>query len=198
MQRIWVSGYRAFELAVFDPKDPKKTIIERVLKEFLTQWLNQNEEESWLITGPQLGVEQWSAEAGLSLKEDYPRLKVAMMLPFADFASRWNEANQSQLASLKAAVDFSAEVSPQPYQSPEQLRMYQRFMFEHTDRLLLVYDPDQENNPDQKSKPYWLYRAAKCYQEDFPDYQVDLIDMPALEAAANEWAAEQNEGEMTD
>ena len=76
--------------------------------------------------------------------------------------------------------------------------MYQRFMFEHTDRLLLVYDPDQENNPDQKSKPYWLYRAAKCYQEDFPDYQVDLIDMPALEAAANEWAAEQNEGEMTD
>ena len=117
MQRIWVSGYRAFELAVFDPKDPKKTVIERVLKEFLTQWLNQNEEESWLITGPQLGVEQWSAEAGLSLKEDYPRLKVAMMLPFADFANRWNEANQAQLASLKANVDFSAEVSPQPYQS---------------------------------------------------------------------------------
>ncbi len=118
MQRIWVSGYRAFELAVFDPKDPKKTVIERVLKEFLTQWLNQNEEESWLITGPQLGVEQWSAEAGLSLKEDYPRLKVAMMLPFADFANRWNEANQAQLASLKANVDFSAEVSPNPTSHP--------------------------------------------------------------------------------
>lgn len=193
MQRIWVSGYRAYELAVFDPNDPKKKVIQWVLRNWLIQWLNQTEEECWLISGPQLGVEQWALEVGLDLKENYPHLKVAMMLPFADFAGHWNETNQARLATLKAAVDFSAEVSPRPYQSPDQLRMYQRVMFEHTDRLLLVYDTDQENNPNQKSKPYWLYRAAKQYQEDFKDYRVDFIDMDALQEAAEEWSRIQGE-----
>lgn len=192
MRRIWVSGYRAFELAVFSDRDPRRQVVGAVLRDRLRQWLNESDEESWLLSGPQLGVEQWALRAGLDLKADYPQLRVAMMLPFADFGQRLNEAHQATLVLLRDQVDFAAEVSPRPYQSPQQLRDYQRFMFDHTDQLLLVYDPDQESEEGNKSKPYWLYRAAQALQEDGADYPISLIDMDALQEGAEEWAARQH------
>jgi len=36
----------------------------------------------WLITGGQLGVEQWAVEVALGLKPLYPDFKIAMMVPF--------------------------------------------------------------------------------------------------------------------
>lgn len=193
MRRIWVSGYRAFELAVFSDRDPRRQVVDAVLKERLRQWLNESGEESWVLSGPQLGVEQWALRAALALKSDYHQLRVAMMLPFADFDQRFNEAHQAELALLRDQVDFAAEVSPAPYQSPQQLRNYQRFMFDHTDQLLLVYDPDQESEEGNKSKPYWLYRATRDLQRAGRDYPLDLVDMDALQEGAEEWAARQRD-----
>ncbi len=44
------------------------------------------------------------------------------MLPFAQFGSQWNEDNQSTLAQLTSAVDFSDQVSDAEYHSPQQLK----------------------------------------------------------------------------
>lgn len=185
MHRIWVSGYRAYELEVFNDDDPKVTVIKSVIKEQLQARLNQSTDTFWLITGPQSGIERWTLQVGLKLQSDYEQLKIGLMSPYLNVEKRWKPENQAQLSQLRSLVDYSASVSNHDYQSASQLRDYQQFMLNHTDEMLLIYDPEMENNPEKKSKPFWDYRAAKRYAED-QGYPIMVIDFDQLQEAAEE------------
>lgn len=179
MQRLWITGYRSYELNTFQDDDPKAQVIKSVLSENLKQRLDNTTEEFWLITGPQMGVERWAVQAALALKPDYPQLKTAIMMPFADFGSQWNEANQAALVKARNMVSFSDNVSDSPYQG---------FMLTHTDSLLMVYDTDHEG------KPKWDYLAATRYRQRH-DYPLTLITMDDLQEAAEEWSEKKREEE---
>ncbi len=191
MYRVWLTGYRAYELSVFQDNDPKVKVIKNVLKKALIERLNNHSDEFWVISGPQMGVERWGIEVALELKKAYPQLKTSIMDPYAQVAARWKAENQEKLMATLQRVDFHALVSNQPYQSPQQLQNYQRFMLEHTDELLTVFDADRESESEQVSKPSWDYRAALKYQEDH-DYQLTTIDFDELQEAAMELNEEQN------
>ena len=182
MKRLWTTGYRAYELGVFDEKDPKVAVIKDVLQKQLRYQLESTSEDFWLITGPQMGVERWSIESALTIKVDYPQLKIALMEPYADFAARWNENNQARLAAIKAQVDFAGRVSEKKYESPEQLRAYQNFMLHYTDGALLIYDPEREG------KTVWDWRAINRYREQNADYSMRMIDFDELQEAAEEYS----------
>ena len=179
MQRLWVTGYRSYELNTFSDKDPKITIIKYALKNYFTNLL-ENGEMDWIITGANLGVEQWAAEVGVELRNDYP-VQVSMMTPYEEFSSRWNENNQANFINLKEKVDFYASTSNTPYKSPVQLRNYQNFILLHTDRALMIYD---EEHP---GKPKFDYNLIKQYQET-NDYPLDLIDFYELQDIAEEYS----------
>ena len=182
MKRLWTTGYRAYELGVFDEKNPKVAVIKDVLQKQLRYQLDSTSEDFWLITGPQMGVERWSIESALTIKVDYPQLKIALMEPYADFAARWNENNQARLAAIKAQVDFAGRVSEKKYESPEQLRTYQNFMLHYTDGALLIYDPEREG------KTVWDWRAINRYREQNADYSMRMIDFDELQEAAEEYS----------
>jgi len=182
MKRLWTTGYRAYELGVFDEKNPKVAVIKDVLQKQLRYQLDSTSEDFWLITGPQVGVERWSIESALTIKVDYPQLKIALMEPYADFAARWNENNQARLAAIKAQVDFAGRVSEKKYESPEQLRAYQNFMLHYTDGALLIYDPEREG------KMVWDWRAINRYREQNADYSMRMIDFDELQEAAEEYS----------
>lgn len=179
MQRLWVTGYRSYELNVFGDKDPKITVIKFALRNYFTSLL-ENAALDWVITGANLGVEQWAAETAAGLRKDYP-VRVSIMTPYQDFASRWNENHQAHFLRLKEKVDFFAATSNTPYRSPAQLRNYERFMLEHTDRALMIYDLDHPG------KPKYDYQAIQKYQEH-NKYPLDLIDFYDLQDAAEEYA----------
>lgn len=67
MHRLWISGYRSYELNVFGDKDPKIAVIKYALKNYLVNLLEEGQLD-WIITGANLGVEQWSAEVGIELR----------------------------------------------------------------------------------------------------------------------------------
>lgn len=188
MRRLWITGYRSYELNIFKDDDPKVSVIKDVIAHELKQRLEESDDEFWLITGPQLGTEQWAIEVALELKEAYPQLKVSMMMPFTEFGQQWNENNQAKLANLQSAVDFSASVSDYPYQSPQQLRAFQRFMLTHTDEALLIYDPDHEG------KEKYDYQAIQKFQQN-NDYSYQLIDFDELQEAVIEWQERQRDAE---
>ena len=191
MRRLWLTGYRSYELNAFQDDDPKAAVVKRVLTQRLTSLLEEDDDEFWVITGPQLGVEQWGAAVALELKKNFRQLKVAMMLPFADFGQQWNTTNRDRLLNLRDRVDFAREVTTKPYESPEQLRLYQRFMLDHTDSMLMVYDPDHPG------KPKYDYELAQKYG-DQQDYPVDLVDFDELQEAAIEWGEEQRERKLAE
>lgn len=188
MRRLWVTGYRSYELNVFKDDDPKVKVIKDVLSRELRSRLEESDDEFWLITGPQLGVEQWSAEVALDLKATFPQLKVSIMMPFTEFGQQWNENNQAKLENLQSRVDFSASVSDHPYQSPQQLRAFQHFMLTHTDEALLIYDPDHEG------KEKYDHQAIQRFAES-NEYSYRLIDFDELQEAAIEWQERQAEAE---
>lgn len=186
MNRIWITGYRSYELNVFKDDEPKVKIIKSVLENYLRGLLEQSDEEFWIITGPQMGTERWAAEIGLKLKTDFQQVKVAIIFPFAEFGQQWNENNQLKLAGVADQVDFTGDVSDKPYQSPQQLRNYQQFMLTHTDEALFLYDLEHEG------KTKYDYRAAEKYSEE-NQYNIELIDFDELQEAANEWEERQRE-----
>lgn len=189
VSRLWLTGYRSYELGVFGTEDPKLLVIKATLKKLLTEKIENGVD--WLITGGQLGVEQWAAEVGLDLKATYPELKIAMMTPFAEFGGQWNETNQATYSQLASRVDFHQAVSSQPYHGPQQLRNYQEFMLTHTDEAVLVYDLEVPG------KPKYDYQAIDRFQEQHP-YPVTLIDMDWLQESANEYQENLNNSSQND
>ncbi|MDB1552862.1 DUF1273 domain-containing protein [Latilactobacillus sakei] len=184
MKRLWLTGYRSYELGVFGDSDEKLKVIKYSLKKQLNNYLDDGLE--WLITGGQMGIEQWGIQVAQELKIDYPELKVAMMLPFSDFGQQWNEQNQGTLMTLKAQVDFCEPVIKAPYSGPQQLRQYQQFMLTHTDGALLYYDREAPGKPEYDAK------AIETYQEqhEYPNNQVDFFELQDL---VNELAELENQ-----
>lgn len=178
MQRLWVTGYRSYELNVFGDRDPKITVIKYALKNYFVSLIEEGQLD-WIITGANLGVEQWAAEVGLKLEEIYP-VRTSIMIPYEEFANRWNENNQAKYINLKEKVDFFASTSNTPYQSAVQLRNYQNFMVQHTDRAMMIYDPEHPG------KPKYDYNLIQKYQET-KEYPLDLIDFYDLQDAAEEY-----------
>ncbi|KRK49326.1 DUF1273 domain-containing protein [Secundilactobacillus kimchicus] len=173
MKRLWVTGYRSYELQIFSDQDPKYQVIDYAIQKLIIQAISDSGTE-WVITGGQLGIEQMAAKAALTVKADYPELNVSILLPFAHFGNQWKEENQTKLASLLTQVDFTGTVSNQDYQSPQQLRNYQDFMLRHTDGALLIYDPEHEG------KTQYEFDAIKKWQ-DSHDYDLRLVDFDELQ-----------------
>lgn len=183
MQRLWVSGYRSYELNIFNDHDKRIDIIKYALKKQFQNLLEDGRLD-WIITGPNLGVEQWAIEAGLELSQEYP-LRIAMIAPYANFVQRWNKKHQLHYQELKEEVDFYASVSKSPYQSPQQLKNYQQFMFEHTDQALFVYDTEHPG------KSHYDYDFIKNHQKD-KSFELQLIDFYDLQDTAEEYLAANN------
>lgn len=194
MQRLWVTGYRDYELGIFDPKSPQVAVIKRTLTQHLIDWLNQSEEEAWLLSGPQPGAERWALETGLDLQADYPQLKLALMLPFQNLAANWKEERQAALSAIQEQVDYVGTLSNQPYQGPQQLQAYQRFMVDHTEESLLLYDPERtsENEGVKPPKVSYDYRFVQRWAQQI-DYATQLITFDELQEVANEMAEEERE-----
>lgn len=172
IKTIYVSGYRSFEIGVFQENDPKIEIIKNSLKKELISYLEDGLE--WVIVSGNLGVELWAAEVVGELKKEYPALKLGVIFPFKVFGSNWNEKNQQSLEKINEWADYINSVSHQPYQSPAQLKGHTRFILEHTGGSLLVYDQEYEG------KTLFFLREAERFSEGIP-YDIRLITMDDLQ-----------------
>ena len=59
MKRLWVTGYRSYELSIFSDKDPKLTVIKYTLTNYFKSLLEEGKID-WIISGANLGIEQWA------------------------------------------------------------------------------------------------------------------------------------------
>lgn len=169
---MYISGYRSFELGIFKDNDPKMTVIKKVLKNELTQLVEEGLE--WVIISGNLGVELWAGEVVAEMKTDYPELKLGIIYPFAEFGNGWNENNQEKKRLVEQLSDYRESVSHQPYQSPSQLRNHTQFILQHTDGTLLIYDPEYPGKKD------YFFKDAQKYQGSHP-YEIRTVSMDDLQ-----------------
>ena len=179
MDRIWLTGFRSYELGVFGTKDPKLTIIKFAIEKILRQSIANGTE--WLITGGQLGVEQWAIEVAVDLKVEFPGFKIALMTPFKNFGAQWNETNKEKLQQLKQQVDFSTSVYQGDYNNRTQLISYQQFMLAHTDGGIIFYD-DEATESKARFDADIMQQFSKQH-----DYPIMKIDLDRLQEFANDY-----------
>lgn len=173
MLKIWLTGYRSYELGIFQDSDLKIKVIKLALQQTLINYLDQG--CSWLISGGQTGIEQWGLEVAQELQLQYD-FKTAMMLPFQGFGNQWKTEKQHKLQELVSMVDFSASISQKHYHSPKQLKNYQYFMLTHTDMAIMVYDSDYPG------KAKYDYQAIQAYRDrhNYPLHLIDFIDLQEI------------------
>ena len=174
--RLWVSGYRSYELGVFKLDDPKIEVLKYCLRKIFIQ--NADLGLEWIISGGQLGIEQWALEEAVSFTQEYIGIKTALMYPYTEFSKNWQEDKQIHLAQLEQQVDFCASVSKRPYSSPLQLK--------HTDKAVLIYDQEHPG------KPKFDYEAIKRYQQAHA-YELEVIDMYQLQDEAEQYLEQKND-----
>lgn len=171
MTTILVSGYRSFELGIFQVSDPRLKVIKKAIQKDLEQFCEQGLD--WLIFTGNLGFEHWVLEVAQTMQADYD-FKLGVIFPFEDHGKAWNESNQAILATFKQ-LDF-VKYSYPTYQNPSQLRIYQDFLLNHSDGAYLFYDEERETNLK------YLFREMKTLE----NYDIKLLNFERLNDLAQE------------
>lgn len=172
IQTMVISGYRSFELGVFQEKDPKIAVIKKVIKMTLQQYLDEGLE--WVLIGGNLGVEIWAGQVVLELQKEYPELKLGILFPFEGFGEQWNEKNQQLLTELKTQANYVNATSHASYQNPSQLKNHTQFLLEHAGGAILVYDDEYPG------KTQFFVKDAREFAERNP-FLVHQISMDDLQ-----------------
>ncbi|WP_431028798.1 DUF1273 domain-containing protein [Lysinibacillus sp. LZ02] len=177
MKTIYVTGYRAHELGIFNDKHPGIAVIKKALYDQLYQLCDEGLE--WVVISGQLGVEAWAAETVIKLQEHFPKLKYSMITPFLDQEKNWNEPKQAQYIHILNHADFVTSVTKRPYEAPWQFIEKDKFIIHNTDGMLLVYDEDNE------ASPKYVLKLVEKYMEN-NEYELRRITAYDLQIVAEE------------
>ncbi|MBC1984652.1 DUF1273 domain-containing protein [Listeria booriae] len=172
MKSIFVSGYKNFELGIFKRDAQEVGFIKEALRRRLIGLVEDGLE--WVIISGQMGVELWAAEVVTELKAEEYALKLAILTPFLNQESNWNDANKLWYNEVVAKADYMAAVTKREYENPSQFQLKDQFVLDNTDGTLLVYDTEREGAPK------FFYEKAKHYAEN-ADYPILLVDFYELQ-----------------
>lgn len=145
MKTIYITGYRAYELGIFNDTHPGIAIIKKALYNQLYTLCDDGLE--WVVISGQYGVELWAAETVFELKESFPSLKLSIITPFLEQEKNWNEQKRAKYAEIVRQADFVTSTIKRPYEAPWQFIEKDKFIINNTDGMLLVYDEDQVGSP---------------------------------------------------
>ncbi len=184
IKRLVITGYKPHELGVFNDQHPGVNFIKKALRARLLSLLDDGLE--WVIVSGQLGVETWSIEVVIELKEIYPQLKYAIITPFLDQEKNWNDLKKEKYQSLLTKADFQISVTKKPYEGPWQFIERNKFVIRNSDGLLIVYDEENEGSPK------FIKNEAMKYAE-VNDYRIisitaDDLQLTAEEEQQNHWS----------
>lgn len=173
MKTIVVSGYKSTELGIFKENDPRVAFIKAAIEKRLISFIEEGLE--WVIITGQLGVEMWTAEVVLDLKDNYD-INIAMIPPFENQENRWPDPLKEKYQELTFIVDFFQPLYKGEYKGPYQFQAKNKWLVDKSDGCLLLMDED-----NQGSNKY-LYDIAKVKE----GYQVYLITPMDLEDIVEE------------
>ncbi|HWO76349.1 MAG TPA: DUF1273 domain-containing protein [Bacillus sp. (in: firmicutes)] len=172
MKVVYCTGYKGFELGIFQKDHDAVRYIKKAFEKELRLLLDEGLE--WVLSSGQIGVELWALEAAISLRQEFPTLKVGVIEPFQGQSQKWNEANQNWYNEVIGNLDYVNSLYHQPYKGPYMFRRHQEFIIHKSDGALILYDPEREGTPK------YFYEAAINFQLQHP-YDVRTISFYDLQ-----------------
>lgn len=163
MKILHVTGYKSMEMGIFKESDPRVQFIKEAVRKRLLGFIEEGLE--WVILSGQMGVELWTAELVLDLKEDYD-IQLALFPPFENQDKRWPENLQLKYEEITMLADFYKPLYEGDYKGPYQFREKNRWFAEKSDASLLLFD---EEFPGSVK---FFHEAAKRQGEDYPIFRI--------------------------
>src|SRR5699024_4634756 len=138
IKTIYVTGYKSFELNIFKDDAPEVSYLKKFIAHKLKSLIEEGL-ECVLIQG-QMGIELWTAEVVINLKETYPDLILCVVTVFYSHIDRCNEQNQAKYNHIIQYADFVDSVFHTSYVYPHQFKQTYQFMLDHANQTLQIYD----------------------------------------------------------
>lgn len=162
MKILTVTGYKPMEMGLFKVDDPNIVYVKETIKRRLLPWIEEGLE--WILLSGQMGVELWTSEVILELKEEY-EVKLGIFPPFLNQENRWPEAQQEQYRKIIEGADFYQPLYQKEYEGPYQFKAKDQWLLEKSDALLILYDEETGGSPT-----YFLEKAQ--YYQQSHDYSI--------------------------
>lgn len=178
MKVLAVNGYKPMELNIFKMDDPRIAFIQYAIRKRLLVFIEEGLQ--WVIVSGQMGVELWTAEVVLDLKESY-NIKLGIFPPFENQDSRWKEEMQEYYQQLIMCADFYQPIYRGEYKGAYQFRAKNMWFTDKSDACLLLQDADFPGSTR------FFYEAAKK-KGNYPIYTITPAD---LEDAVEELAMQE-------
>jgi len=178
MKNLLVTGYRAHELGIYDQKHKGIHYIQKAITAKLIPLIEEGLE--WVITPGQYGVDLWTCEAVIALKQLYPHLRLSIITAFLNPEEKWKEDKKQYYHELLKGVDYYGAVSKQPYTGVWQFTARDELLLRKTEGILLVYDEDAGEGSPKYMKEKALRRSA------VDGYRYISISAEDIQSIANE------------
>ncbi|MBP1970551.1 putative phage-like protein YoqJ [Virgibacillus natechei] len=168
MKIITVTGYKPMELGIFKEDDTKIKFIKAAIEKKLIGFIEEGLE--WVLISGQMGVELWTAEVVLELKEMYD-IKVAIIPPFENQENRWPEQIQQKYQELIQAVDFYKPIYKGDYKGAFQFKAKNLWLIDKSDGCLLLMDDEF------RGSNRFFYDIAMEAEKDYPVHLITPADL---------------------
>ena len=135
---------------------------EEAICERLQQEISLAIEEGYttFVSGMAQGVDLWAAEQVLQLRESEPSLKLICAIPYEGVERRWPANWRQRFWAVRQSADYVQVVSP--HYHPGVFAQRNRWMVDHCQRVIAVYNGAQGGTADTLRYALHLRREARC------------------------------------
>ncbi|MFZ3579879.1 SLOG family protein [Virgibacillus sp. DJP39] len=167
MKVLTVTGYKSMELGIFKEDDHKITFIKSAIKKKLLNFADEGLE--WVLISGQMGVEMWTGQVVLELKETHD-IKIGIIPPFEKQESRWPEPIQQAYQELVMAADFHQFLHKGEYKGAFQFKAKNDWFVDKSDACLILLDDEFPGSNR------FFYEKAK-QARNYPIYLITPTDL---------------------
>ncbi len=167
MKILTVTGCKPMELNIFSEEDSRIEFVKKAIEKRLIGFIEEGLE--WVLISGQMGVEIWTAEVVLDLKETYD-IHIGVIPPFENQESRWPEPLQHKYQELMFTADFFQPIYNGDYKGPYQFRARDMWLVDKSDGALMLMDEEYPGSAG------YFHETAK-EAEDYPIYLITPFDI---------------------
>ena len=171
---VFVTGYKAHELGIYNQNHEGIKYIKKALISRFTALLDEGLE--WVLITGQPGVELWAGQVVFDLQEEYPELKLGVLLPYLNQEENWKEPVKELYEEVLLQADYVEAISKKPYEGPWQLKLKNQFIVDKSDEMLILYDEEKDASP----KYSWFEGKKKQNKREYPINQITFWDLQSL------------------
>ncbi|MFD1065829.1 SLOG family protein [Oceanobacillus locisalsi] len=168
MKILHVTGYKPTELGIFKEDDSRIVFIKAALEKRLRAFIEEGIE--WVIISGQMGIELWTADVIMDLKEEYD-IQIGVFPPFENQDQRWPDPIKEKYEELMMTADFFKPLYKGEYQGAYQFRAKDLWLIDKSDAALLLVD---DENPGSVN---YFYQATQRTSKEYPIFTITPQDL---------------------